>query len=94
METKPPYEKYFESVKRVLQGMDVNMEHYRIDLNHWKKFNELRDSGIPISKIRTMTEIHETPALITLEHARLCVMKYNGNEQKLRQCLEGNLQVL
>jgi hypothetical protein len=98
---KSQYEKYFETVKKTLQEMQIDTTHYKIDLHYWNKFNELRDQGRPLSDIKTMAEIYEvtppegtqapTITLFALEFARLCVMKYNGDEQKLRECLQGGM---
>jgi hypothetical protein len=83
------YGKYFESVNKILQEMQIDTARYKIDFNHWIRFNQLRDQGVPIPDIRQMTEIHEVTALITLEYVRLCIMKYNGDEDKVRKCLQG-----
>jgi hypothetical protein len=83
------YGKYFDNIRRLLQEMNIDTYRYHIDYNHWMKFNELRDDGKTIPEISKMTEIHDTTALFTLEHARICIIKYNGDVQKVRACLEG-----
>lgn len=85
------YEKYFQPINMILKEMQIDTERYKIDMHHWLKFNELRDRGISLSEIRGQTEIHETPALFTLEYARICTIKYNGDIKRLRECLEGKI---
>ena len=88
---KPEYGKYFPSVDKIMKEMQIDTQHYHIDLGHWDKFNSMRDEGRSLSEIGQQTEIHESLALMALEYTRLCIMKYNGNEQKLRDCMEGRI---
>ena len=84
------YGKYFPFIEQLLKDMNIDTYQYHIlDHGHWMKFNKLRDEGNTITEISKKTEIHEIPALFALERVRVCVIKYNGNVQKVRACVDG-----
>lgn len=61
-----------------------------IDYKNWVVFNSLRDEGKELSEI---AEIMEMPIslLEQAEHPRRCYFKWDGDEEKLRDCVEGKI---
>lgn len=88
-----PYQKYYPAITKVMQQeIGFDLEAHRIDVHHWNYFNELRDKGIPLSEIMKKTDVDPKLSLYAMESARECVIKYNGNLQKLAECLEGKIK--
>ena len=75
-------EQYKKLSKIMQDNMGVDLRDYRIDVDQWKKFNEMRNTERPMSA--TMTEVRVEPKLTVyfMESARNCIIKHVTAKQR------------
>jgi hypothetical protein len=87
---KEQYKKLSETMK---DGMGIDLKDYEMDFEQWRKFNEMRNEDSTMKAIMKSSRVRVEPKLAVyfMESARNCIIKYDGDEKKVRDCLEGRM---
>lgn len=61
-----------------------------VDEEQWNRFNVMRSDWIPFEQVAKELGISILQAM-ALETPRKCIIKHNGDEEKLDKCIKGEI---
>lgn len=87
-EPENEYARLYDKLKLISPKFAVMTKD--LNRNQWVAFNHFRDEGKELSEIADIMKI-PVWVLGLVEHPKRCYIKWDGDVEKLRDCIEGKI---